>query len=383
MGRYAYHGQEVLKRDGNLVGINVGYGSYSEHESGYAGQEQFKPKQFIDKNKNHPFNGEIVENPDNIKMMEFGDGNVWITTDLWKYMNLMQKSEQERYEIMQQYIHNDDRKEMEDFSRKIGRTEPSPEIIALWSGGFQGYGGRFDLISTTQQSSELLKILFTEMQKKNVAISSDYSFMFQDRGLSFVLLDQLTEKDLSNKQMVDHRDEMARQFEKEYNEYLKDEGLEGLFGGSKYPIEFWNVQIHDLLQEKNGEIMPQFYLELTDTSKDRENLDANTMFNVPRHMTGAEIKFLVPIVQTPEYAEFAKSHSKEEIGEYLNSKLEEYHEQQKIAEEQGYRVGEDSLNVIATEQRSETVEKRSSSLKSKIGKWLNLDKEKTEDKSKE
>ena len=31
MGRYAYHGQEVLKRDGKLVGFNAGYGFYSEH----------------------------------------------------------------------------------------------------------------------------------------------------------------------------------------------------------------------------------------------------------------------------------------------------------------------------------------------------------------
>ena len=32
MGRYAYHGQEVLKRDGKLVGFNAGYGFYAEHE---------------------------------------------------------------------------------------------------------------------------------------------------------------------------------------------------------------------------------------------------------------------------------------------------------------------------------------------------------------
>ena len=94
-------------------------------------------------------------------------------------------------------------------------------------------------------------------------------------------------------------------------------------------------------------------------------------------MTGAEIKFLVPIVQTPEYEEFAKSHSKEEIGEYLNSKLEEYHEQQKIAEEQGYQITEDSLTAIATEQRTETVEKRKLSLKNRINKWLHPDREKT------
>lgn len=49
------------------------------------------------------------------------------------------------------------------------------------------------------------------MQKENVAISSDYSFMFKYKGLSFVLLDQLTKEDLMNKQLVDHRNELKRQ----------------------------------------------------------------------------------------------------------------------------------------------------------------------------
>ena len=212
MGRYAYHGQEVLKRDGKLVGFNAGYGFYAEHESGYTGTEQMKPKKIIDKNKNHPFNGEIVENPKAINLMEFSDGKVWLTNDEWNYASLMRKTEEERHEIMDRYINNDDRKRNE-------------------------------------VSSELIKTLYAEMQKGNVAISSDYSFMFKDRGLSFVLLDQLTQEDLMNKQLVDHRDEMARQFQKEYTEYLQKEGLHGescILEGSKYPAEFWNVQISDL-----------------------------------------------------------------------------------------------------------------------------------------
>ncbi len=249
MGRYAYHGQEVLKRDGKLVGFNAGYGFYSEHESGYTGTEQMKPKEIIDKNKNNPFNGEIVENPDAVHMMEFSDGNVWLTNDSWNYASLMRKTEEERREIMEQYVHTDDRKRTEDFLSKLGVNNDSPEIVALWYAGFMGSGGNFDLISTSEQSSELLRRLYTEMQKGNVAISSDYSFMFKDRGLSFVLLDQLTQEDLMNKQMVDHRDEMARQFQQEYREYLAKEGLDEsvcIGKGGKYPVEFWNVQISDL-----------------------------------------------------------------------------------------------------------------------------------------
>ena len=61
MSRYAYHGQEVLKRNGKLVGFNAGYGFYAEHEVKYSGAEQIKPKKFRDKNKDNPFNGEIIE----------------------------------------------------------------------------------------------------------------------------------------------------------------------------------------------------------------------------------------------------------------------------------------------------------------------------------
>ena len=109
------------------------------------------------------------------------------------------------HEIMDRYINNDDRKRNEEFMSRLGANVDSPEVVALWYAGFNGRGN-FDLISTNEQSSELIKTLYAEMQKGNVAISSDYSFMFKDRGLSFVLLDQLTQEDLMNKQLVDHRD---------------------------------------------------------------------------------------------------------------------------------------------------------------------------------
>ena len=249
MGRYAYHGQEVLERNGELVGFNAGYGFYAEHESDYSGEEQTKPKKLIDKNKNHPFNGEIVENPNAVHMIEFSDGNVWITNDSWYYSCLMKKSEKERNEIKEKCVHNMDRKRLERDSLSYAeRKIKAPEIIALWNAGHYG-DGNFDLISTTEKSSEVLKKLHEEIQKGNVAISSDYSFMFKDRGLSFVLLDQLTQEDLMNKQLVDHRDEMARQFQQEYRDYLRKEGLDEsvCYGDDgKYPAEFWNVQITGL-----------------------------------------------------------------------------------------------------------------------------------------
>lgn len=374
MGRYAYNGQEVLERDGKLVGFNAGYGFYAEHESNYAGKELMKPKRIIDKNKNHPFNGEIVENPQAINLMEFSDGKVWLTNDEWNYASLMRKTEEERHEIMDRYINNDDRK----FMSKLGANVDSPEVVALWYAGFNG-GGNFDLISTNEQSSELIKALYTEMQKGNVAISSDYSFMFKDRGLSFVLLDQLTQEDLMNKKLVDHRDELGKKFQEEYREYLEVEGL-GEFE-EKYPLGFWNLQITGLNQTDKG-ISPEFYLELYHIN--HGDWDNNScLFNVTHRMSGDEIKFLVPIAKSKEFEEFANSHSKEDIEAYINEQLEQYHEQQKIAEEQGYQIGEDSLNSIATEQRTGTVEKSSSSLREKIGKWLHPDRKNEKDKSEE
>lgn len=378
MIRYAYNGQEVLERDGKLVGFNAGYGFYAEHESNYAGKELMKPKRIIDKNKNHPFNGEIVEKPDEIQMMEFNDGNVWVTNNLRNYYSLMKKTEEERREIMDIYINNDDRKRTEKFIPPFGGRVDSPEVVALWNAGFNG-GGNFDLISTNEQSSELLRKLYSEMQKGNVAISSDYSFMFKDRGLSFVLLNQLTQEDLMNKKLVDHRDELGKKFQEEYREYLEVEGL-GEFE-EKYPLGFWNLQITGLNQTDKG-ISPEFYLELYNIN--HGDWDNNScLFNVTRRMSGDEIKFLVPIAKSKEFEEFANSHSKEDIEAYINEQLEQYHEQQKIAEEQGYQIGEDSLNSIATEQRTGTVEKSSSSLREKIGKWLHPDRKNEKDKSEE
>lgn len=376
MGRYAYHGQEVLERNGELVGFNAGYGFYGEHESHYLGDEQRKQKKLIDKNKNHPFNGEIVENPNAVHMIEFSDGNVWLTNDSYFNYRLMQKTEEERNAIKESYLHNEDRKRTEKEMLEFGGRElDAPEVVALWSAGWNG-GGDFDLISTTEQSSEMLRKLYEEIQKGNVAISSDYSFMFKDRGLSFVLLDKLTKQDLMMKEYVDHREELGKKFQKEYREFVDNEGL-GEFE-VKYPVGFWNLQISGLNQTDKG-LIPEFYLELYHTNHGDWDNDS-CLFNVPRYMSGDEIKFLVPIAKSEEFITFADNHSKEEIEEYINTQLENYHEQQRLAQEQEYQIGEDSLDSIAGEQRTENIERKSSSLREKIEKWLNPDRENNKNK---
>ena len=131
----------------------------------------------------------------------------------------------------------------------------------------------------------------------------------------------------------------------------------------------------------NGEIVPKFYLEILDTSKGREDLDALCMHKLCR-LTGDEIKALVPVVKSQEYADYAKSHSQEDVETYLIEELALYRERQTI-EDARYLKDKESLEEIASEQRTEKVEKSSLSLEDKIVKWLHPDREKAKDKSEE
>lgn len=88
-------------------------------------------------------------------------------------------------------------------------------------------------------------------------------------------------------------------------------------------------------------------------------------------LKGDEIKALVPVVQSQEYAEYAKSHSQEDVETYLLEELGLYRHRQEI-EDLRYLANKEALEQIASEQRTETVEKSSSSLRDKIGKWLHL-----------
>lgn len=105
------------------------------------------------------------------------------------------------------------------------------------------------------------------------------------------------------------------------------------------------------------------------------------MHNLCR-LTGDEIKALVPIVKSQEYAEYAKSHSLEDVETYLIEELAVYRERRTI-ENARYLKDKESLEEIASEQRTEKVEKRSLSLEDKIVKWLHPDREKAKDKSEE
>ena len=127
--------------------------------------------------------------------------------------------------------------------------------------------------------------------------------------------------------------------------------------------------------------MPEFYLEILDTSKERENLDSLCMHKLCR-LTGDEIKFLVPIVKSEGYADYAKNHTQEEVETFLLEELDSYRQIKNINESR-YLIDKEAIEKIASEQRKETVEKTSLSLKDRISKWLHLDRENDKDKSEE
>lgn len=122
-------------------------------------------------------------------------------------------------------------------------------------------------------------------------------------------------------------------------------------------------------------------MEILDTSKGREDLDALCMHGLC-HLTGDQIKAIVPIVKSESYAEYARNHSQEEVETYLLEELALYKQRQTI-EEARYLADREALGKIASEQRTGTVDKKSTSLKDKIEKWLHPDKEKDQDKSEE
>ncbi len=122
-------------------------------------------------------------------------------------------------------------------------------------------------------------------------------------------------------------------------------------------------------------------MEILDTSKGREDLDSLCMHKLCR-LTGDEIKALVPVVKSKEYADYAKNHSQEAVETYLIEELGLYR-QRKIIDEGRYLADKEALEGIVSEQRTETVEKSSLSLKDRISKWLHPDRENDKDKSEE
>ncbi|MBE5820374.1 MAG: hypothetical protein E7310_06150 [Clostridiales bacterium] len=102
-------------------------------------------------------------------------------------------------------------------------------------------------------------------------------------------------------------------------------------------------------------------------------------------LTGDEIRALVPIVQSQEYTEYARSHSKEDVETYLVEELALYR-QRRTVEEGRYLADKEAeeakkaLGAIAKGQRKAPVEKRAVSLQNATTRWLNPKTIETKDK---
>lgn len=403
MGRYACTSQEVLIREGRLVGFNAGYGYCAEHQGGYKGKEQRKIEK-ADNDTENPFYAESVTWPESVFIMEFDDKTIWLTNNETVFYGLANKTDKERRKFIEEsFISNIKRQFIKNEKQQ---EEKMPEILAFWD-GIHG-DGSFDLVSTAKQGCQLLKKLYAEMQKENVAISSDYSFMFKDRGLSFIIKDQLTEQDMMNKKIVNHHDDMVKKLEKEYYEFLIQEGLICTPQDMKWqnPIYTTIPQVIDFKKGHQGELNPVFFINLTDNSKTKAykaqksckekginllNIAYGNKYSglierqptipkLPVYLTGDEIKVLVSIIKSQEFIEYAENNPTEEVGQYLLEQLEQYHESEKTEQNQ-YMVGEKNLEAIAIEQRTEVIDKQTKLLNAKMLEWLHPSKENDKEKT--
>ena len=230
-------GTKILYNEtGTLKGFNGGWIRRSEQMQSepYSGHELFGAMYTAD----NPFGGEIVTKPEAIKLIE-RDGNVLLT-------NTFINGENIDY-IINRAINHRDRKTIDLERRsaisdmpKLKETLEQPEqqdIISIWN------NLNFELVSLTEHGSDILRILYQEMQNRNVAISRDNSFLF-DRcpGLSFVIVSELTVEDLAKKEQIE-KDKIHRP--------CLNRETRGPYGGSLEYIE--ELPVNPIGKEKIGE----------------------------------------------------------------------------------------------------------------------------------
>ena len=364
MARESIWGKQIIIRNGNLVGLNVGYGFYGEHESTYSGLEQGNSQ--LDTPERKIFDGEIIENPDKVKMFEFDDGMICITNnmDFCNYAERHRMSMDELQKNFTSYVGYDDTNQM--FLKSIGYQvqDEIPGIKAAWA-----CNGVFYLISKDRESNEILKKLYSEIQRKNVAISNDYRFLFKDRGLSFVMIDQLNKEELDKKGILKCIENVKSEIGKRYNKMVYEQGL--FPRRSKYPVTINFVYAKEL-KISSDDINPILYI---DYSKKNAQTEEREFGNTTGYFETEEFEHLLYLLKTDELREFSDSHSLEEVIKYLDDKMEEYrHKEDNV---QSFEIKEEDLLALASSQRTENVERRLEDLKKSADRWLNPDKEKS------
>lgn len=364
MARESIWGKEIIKRDGKIVGINLGYGFYGEHESTYNGPEQGKSQ--IDSLERIAFEGETIENTNQIRMFEFDDGMICITNDMdfCNYAERHRMSMDELQKNFTSYVGYDDTNQM--FLKSIGykAQDEIPGIKAAWA-----CRGVFYLISKDRESNEILKTLYSEIQRKNVAVSNDYRFLFKDRGLSFIMLDQLTREELAKKGLLKCVERVKSEIDKKYIKMVYDQGL--LRRSKKYPITIDYLYAQEL-KISSDDVNPILVIEYSKTNpqtQDRSYKSSTGYFETEK------FEYLLTLLKTDELREFSDSHSLDDVVEYINSNMEEFRSKENKV--RNFEIKEDDLLALASSQRSESVERRLEDLKRSADRWLNPDKEKS------
>jgi len=193
-----------------LIGFNAGMVQRSEHMT--SGQYEGPELCGAMYTKENPFGGETITNPEAIQLIEY-EGKVILTNTEMPYTD-------DRFieHLFESAFNHPDRDEKyRDFERnKVIEIAPNakdqlqqPEqedIIGIWN------NWSFELVSTNENGSEVLRTLYEEMLKKNVAISRRNSFIFDKcPGLSFVILSELTEEDYEKKGKIEEMYESHEQ----------------------------------------------------------------------------------------------------------------------------------------------------------------------------
>ena len=195
--RCGVFGKKIIYNEetGKFIGFNSGMIYRAEHmrPGPYEGPELYGAM-YTDEN---PFGGEMVLQPDQIKLIEYA-GKV-LLTNTWVGGNM---SDGYKDHLFKSVYGHYDRKDPERVSAEINAmalkfqleetlNQPEPEdIIALWD------NMGFELISNTEEGSKILRTLYQEMQNRNVAISRGNKFMFDGRpGLSFLVVSELSDED--------------------------------------------------------------------------------------------------------------------------------------------------------------------------------------------
>ena len=309
MGRYATSNFQILtnKRNGQLKGINFGYGYYSEHERGYSGSETFdyENKQLVG-----PFIKETIKNPSQVKFFRDSKNRVMLSSD--SFLNRKVKTNEDLIEFIDASLSSDD-----NFMTTFKKEE---KFYAYWS------DDHFYIIGLEAFANDLLEKLYDNIQRENIAVSSDFSGIFDDRGLSFVVLNQLEPVDFAIKRASEVYEYMLEEQQKKYKQYLKDNGMHFFSEKKKeYPFELFNVQIQGIDMTSDDEISPYFYVEIYDNIHLNSDLEGRRDFysNISRRLTGLEIEFLVGLAQDAKFTEYANNNSFEDTEKYIIELLEE------------------------------------------------------------